>query len=291
MDTPFSDLPFSDLPFSDIVVPLDGSPAAERALGPALDLARRTGVPVRLLSRCFPDESGAVATYLAKLAARCGDVTVATTVALRDSIPDAILDGLGPDSLVCMTSHGRGGLARAIMGSIAEALLRVLDRPALVVGPRVTTPAFAGRVVACVDGSDVSELTLAPARAWADLTQEPLWLLEVDRPRDPFDDDLPRDVVEGGRLALLGHDVGADGWDVLHDDHPAAALAAAASDQANPTGLLVLANHGRTGWDRIHQGSVTATVVHHAPVPVLVVPAHARAESEARHHEPAASAL
>jgi nucleotide-binding universal stress UspA family protein len=284
------DTPFSDLPFSDIVVPLDGSPAAERALGPALDLAHLTGVPLQLLSRCFPDESGAVAMYLSKVAARCGDVTVATTVVVRDSILDAILDGLGPGSVVCMTSHGRGGLARAIMGSIAEALLRVLDRPTLVVGPRVTTPAFVGRVVACVDGSDRSELTLAPARAWADLTREPLWLLEVERPHDPFDDDLPRDVVEGGHLAALGHQVGADGWDVLHGRHPAAALAAAASDPANPTGLLVLANHGRTGWDRIHQGSVTATVVHHAPVPVLVVPAHARAEGEARDQEPAASA-
>lgn len=284
------DTPFSDLPFSDIVVPLDGSPAAERALGPALDLAHLTGVPLQLLSRCFPDESGAVAMYLSKVAARCGDVTVATTVVARDSIPDAILDCLGPGSVVCMTSHGRGGLARAIMGSIAEALLRVLDRPTLVVGPRVTTPAFVGRVVACVDGSDRSELTLAPARAWADLTQEPLWLLEVERPHDPFDDDLPGDVVEGGHLAALGHQVGADGWDVLHDRHPAAALAAAASDPANPTGLLVVANHGRTGWDRIHQGSVTATVVHHAPVPVLVVPTHAPAEGEARDQEPAASA-
>jgi len=279
-----------DTPFSDIVVPVDGSPAAERALGPALDLARRTGVPLRLLSRCFPDESGAVAMYLSKLAARCGDATVVTTVAVRDSIPDAILDGLGPGSLVCMTSHGRGGLARAIMGSIAEALLRVLDRPTLVVGPRVTTPAFVGRVVACVDGSDRSELTLAPARAWADLTGEPLWLLEVESPRDP-DDDLPQDVVEGGHLAALGHKLGAEGWDVLHDRHPAAALAAAASDPANPTGLLVLANHGRTGWDRIHQGSVTATVIHHAPVPVLVIPAHAPADGEARDQEPAESTL
>lgn len=269
-----------DTPFSDIVVPLDGSPAAERALGPALDLARRTGVPVRLLSRCFPDERDAYAIYLSKLAARCGDVSAATTVADRDSIPDAIVSGLGPTSLVCMTSHGRGGLARAIMGSIAEALLRALDRPALVVGPRVTTPAFIGRVVACVDGTDESERTLAPARAWADLTGEPLWLVEVDPPRKP-DDDLPRDVLEDGHLASLGRQSGADGWDVLHDRHPAAALAEAAADPSSPTGLLVLANHGRTGWDRIQQGSVTATVVHHAPVPVLVVPAHAASAAPA----------
>jgi nucleotide-binding universal stress UspA family protein len=261
-----------DTPFSDIVVPLDGSPAAERALAPALDLAHRTGVPLRLLSRCFPDEQDAVGMYLSKLAVRCGDVIVSTSAVTRDSIPDAILDGLGPASLVCMTSHGRGGLARAVVGSIAEALLRALDRPALVVGPQVTAPAFAGRVVACVDGTDESELTLAPARAWADMTGEPLWLLEVEAPRDP-DDDLPRDVMESGHLAALGHRVAADGWDVLHGKHPGTALADAAADPAVPTGLLVVANHGRTGWARLHLGSVTAAVVHHAPVPVLVVPA------------------
>jgi len=278
-----------DTPFSDIVVPLDGSPAAERALGPALDLVRRTAVPLRLLSRCFPDERHAVSMYLTKVAARCGDVAVATTVVVRDSIPDAILDGLGPASLVCMTSHGRSGLARAVMGSIAEALLRALDRPALVVGPHVTTPAFAGRVVACVDGTHESELTLAPARAWADLTGEPLWLLEVDPPRAPFDD-LPRDAIEGGHLVALGHKVGADGWDVLHGKHPSAALAEAAAEPVSLTGLLVLANHGRIGWDRIYHGSVTAAVVHHAPVPVLVVPAHASPGGRAWDHEPATSA-
>jgi nucleotide-binding universal stress UspA family protein len=103
---------------------------------------------------------------------------------------------------------------------------------------------------------------------------EPLWLLEVEAQRDP-DDPLPRDVQEGGHLAALGHRVAADGWDVLHGKHPGTALAGAAADAAEPTGLLVVANHGRTGWDRIHLGSVTAAVVHHAPVPVLVVPAHA----------------
>jgi nucleotide-binding universal stress UspA family protein len=268
------DTPFSDLPFSDVVVPLDGSPAAERALTPALDLVRRAAVPLRLLSRCFPDEQDAVGVYLSKLATRCGDVIVSTSAVTRDSIPDAILGELGPASLVCMTSHGRGGLARAVMGSIAEALLRALDRPALVVGPHVTTPAFAGRVVACVDGSDESELTLAPARAWADMTGEPLWLLEVDAPRDP-DDPLPRGIQEGGHLAALSHRVAADGWDVLHGRHPGTALAEAAADPSVPTGLLVVANHGRTGWDRLHMGSVTAAVVHQAPVPVLVVPTRA----------------
>jgi nucleotide-binding universal stress UspA family protein len=46
-----------------------------------------------------------------------------------------------------------------------------------------------------------------------------------------------------------------------------------ASSPSPPTALLVMATHGRTGWDRLRLGSVTAATVHAATVPVLVVPA------------------
>src|SRR5918995_4366997 len=54
-----------ETPFTEILVPLDGSPAAERALAPALELVRRTGVPLRVLSRARPDEKETRADYLA----------------------------------------------------------------------------------------------------------------------------------------------------------------------------------------------------------------------------------
>jgi nucleotide-binding universal stress UspA family protein len=46
-----------------------------------------------------------------------------------------------------------------------------------------------------------------------------------------------------------------------------------ASSSSTPTALLVMATHGRTGWNRLRLGSVTAATVHAATVPVLVVPA------------------
>jgi nucleotide-binding universal stress UspA family protein len=42
---------------------------------------------------------------------------------------------------------------------------------------------------------------------------------------------------------------------------------------AEPTALLVMATHGRTGWDRLRLGSVTTATLHRATVPVLVVSA------------------
>lgn len=263
-------------PFTDILVPLDGSHAAERALAPALDLVRRTGVPLRVLSRVLPDEKEELVEYLAGITDRYAGITdIETLVVDRDSIPDAIAEGIDLDTLVCMSSHGRSGLARAMIGSIAEALLRTIFQPALVVGPHVTDGAtFTGRVVACIDGSRESERTVEPARRWAEMLDLPLWLLEVADPEAAVQSAAAGDTLETAQVARLAHRVGGiEGWDVLHNADPARALVDMARSSTEATGLLVLATHGRTGWDRVRLGSVTAATVRDAPVPVLVVPA------------------
>jgi hypothetical protein len=56
-------------------------------------------------------------------------------------------------------------------------------------------------------------------------------------------------------------------------DGSAHALAGLGASDMEPTALLVMATHGRTGWDRLRLGSVTAATIHAATVPVLVVPA------------------
>lgn len=262
-------------PFTDILVPLDGSPAAERALAPALGLARRTGATLRVLSRALPDEKENLADYLAGIANRhASEIDIRALVIDRESIPDAIAEGVERGTLVCMSSHGRRGLARAVMGSVADALLRTLDHPALVVGPRVTDTALDGRIVACVDGSDESERTLTPAKEWSEALDLPLWLVEVDEPGGPSTSGRHHDSLESGHVGALAHELGGvEGWDVLHDKHPAHALVGMAASAGERTALLVMATHGRTGWDRLRLGSVTTATVHDAPVPVLVVPA------------------
>jgi nucleotide-binding universal stress UspA family protein len=263
----------TDRLFTDIVVPLDGSPAAERALGPALALVRRTGAPLRVLSRVLADDKEELTAYLAGVADRYAEISdVDTEVVDRESIPDAIVDGLRPGSLVCLSSHGRGGVRRAAIGSITEALLRQLDRPALVVGPHAGRASLEGRVVAALDGSRESERVVAPALAWAVMLHEPLWLVEVCTEDHRAD---VGDTAYSGRLSAVARAAGVDGWEVVHDRSPAGGLVDLAASRATPAGLLVLATHGRTGWSRLRLGSVTAATIHDAPVPVLVVPARA----------------
>jgi nucleotide-binding universal stress UspA family protein len=263
-------------PFTEILVPLDGSPAAERALAPAFELVRRTGVALRVLQRAAADDGETAATYLAGVADRYAALTdVETMVVDRESIPDAIRRGSGPGGLVCMSSHGRGGIARALLGSVAEALLRTIDRPVLVVGPHVRDRfAFEGRVVACIDGSKESEQTVEPARAWGSALGLPLWLMEVTVPNTLVDWLNQGVTVEPADLVRLARRVGdVEGWDTSHCRHPARELADLSASSYHPTALLVMATHGRTGWDRLRLGSVTAATVHGAATPVLVVPA------------------
>jgi hypothetical protein len=84
-------------------------------------------------------------------------------------------------------------------------------------------------------------------------------------------------MMESGHVAgLAGRLGGVKAWDVLHDKDPAHALVAMAATATEPTALLVMATHGRTGWDRLRLGSVTTATVHAATVPVLMVPAAPR---------------
>ena len=208
-----------------------------------------------------------------------GAASIETSVDRREDVPAAILDDVGLDTLVCMSSHGRGRVVGALVGSVTEALLRTIDQPVLVVGPHVPADfSFAGRVAACIDGSREAERTLEPARAWAAALGLPLWLVEVVHPSPPVEattDELATEAADLGRLAKRMPDVA--GWDTYHSRHPARELAERSASE--PTALLVMATHGRAGWDRLRLGSVTAATVHASTVPVLVVPARRLASS------------
>ena len=100
-------------------------------------------------------------------------------------VADAILDEADVDgAVVCIASHGRGGLGAALLGSITEEVLRKSPRPVLVVGPRFEPRPWRqdGMVVACVDGSPYSEQALPVAAEWSATFGSQLWLVHVAAP-------------------------------------------------------------------------------------------------------------
>ena len=140
-------------PFDHVLVPLDGSPEADRALDPAIVLAHRTGVAVTLLSQEVEGSDEGRGDHLAALAARHGgEATIDTVVVDRESAVLAITEACRPGTLVCMASHGRGR-SQSVLGSVAEAVLRTVGRPVLMVGPRAEVDRSLGeRSCGCLPG-------------------------------------------------------------------------------------------------------------------------------------------
>jgi nucleotide-binding universal stress UspA family protein len=294
--------------FRSILVPLDGSPLAEQALPIAVAIAERARSKIKLVLVHPPlllMEPGPAYTKL-ELAMQKADREYLRSLVgrLRErlgrALSSAVLEGpvaltlaryvreLGTDLLV-MTTHGRGGMQRAWLGSIADQLIRTLEVPILVVRPRQGGPeSFVGltEVFVPLDGSPLAEAVLEPAAALARLWDAEISLVQVVRPvvltSDPplpfptgYSDqvtairresaqDYIRDVAE--RLRESG--VKASGVAVIGGGTADTLLDLARPERVS---LLAVATHGRGGLRRLVLGSVADKLVRAAEVPVLVV--------------------
>jgi nucleotide-binding universal stress UspA family protein len=134
-----------------VLVPLDGSAIAEGALSFIRQVAGPLDLDVTLLCVVVPSPPGVVEggpvivddaaqlqakaeAYLAPLAAelRAGGVRVATEVRRGDPVIE-ILAGAREmrADLIAMTTHGRTGFGRLLLGSVAEAVLRQSGVPVI----------------------------------------------------------------------------------------------------------------------------------------------------------------
>ena len=140
------------------LVPLDGSALAERILSPATALGALTGAALTLLHVVTPEAAGyetdwptawpesgtltashtAVQTYLDRVAERLGaqSLKVQTTVISGQPVP-AILEYACDHhvDLIALTTHGRSGAVRVLLGSIADKIVRGATTPVLLYRP------------------------------------------------------------------------------------------------------------------------------------------------------------
>jgi nucleotide-binding universal stress UspA family protein len=128
---------------SRVLVPLDGSPLAERILEPAANLARLAGTEVTLITAlaAAPElqVSGIADAYLQQCAVgvRVGSGAVRCQVVSRGAAGDVILhEAKGhPGTVIALTTHGRGGLSKLVWGSVADHVIRHTQSPVLVFRP------------------------------------------------------------------------------------------------------------------------------------------------------------
>jgi nucleotide-binding universal stress UspA family protein len=260
-----------------VFVALDGSARAEAALAPATALAVRTGAELVLLTARAPDSTDhATESYLDVLTAFSSETVPTRPLFLHDREPaDAItLAAEAEDSLVCMTTHGRSGLAVTMLGSVAEVCVRRSPAPILLVGPHVD-PDWqlddAPVVVAGYDGSATArDAALAAGRLAGELGGK-VSVVEVVRPSDVVNTGgFARKEFEQleALVAELGAGIVPADYEIIDGFDPADALVA---QLAHPqVSLLAVASHGRSGVSRIAVGSVTTRTVRHASSPVLV---------------------
>jgi nucleotide-binding universal stress UspA family protein len=300
--------------FRSILVPLDGSTFAEQAVPLASRIAQRVGSKLRLtLVHGLPsapiDPAAAklftsieLATrrsersYLRAIQARLrdGGTRLASAVTLTGKAGPALaqyVQEMGID-LVVMSTHGRGGVRRAWLGSVADYLIRTLEVPVLLVRPgesepRPARPAASGQILVPLDGSPLAEEALGPAIALARAWDAELALLQVVRPvllsADPalplplpsaFDEDLTtmwrtqaQDYIDDIVEELHEQGIRATGAASLGWYAADSILEAARPERV---AAVVIATHGRGGLSRLALGSVADKVVRGADVPVLV---------------------
>lgn len=192
--------------------------------------------------------------------------------------------------LIVMGTHGREGLARLFLGSVAERVVRLSRIPVMLMrfdGALKTPQTFPQRILVSLDGGKASGLALDQAIGLAKALGSELVLLHVvpNLWVPPAYEALMFDVGsrqeaeakmrEEGQVVLDRAKVQAQGLKtrtILRDSGDMrvapAILEVAKAEQAD---LIALGTHGYSGFDRLLLGSVAETVVHHARVPVLVV--------------------
>ena len=137
---------------STVMVPLDGSGLSERALPYAVGLARALSLEL-LLVRAVNLDSSSYGGYVHLTKISSDEVLTATDYldamaeglkrqgvrarfkVLRGTAPQALLSFAQetPNALIAMTTHGRSGLSRWLMGSVGEAMVRASGDPVLII--------------------------------------------------------------------------------------------------------------------------------------------------------------
>ncbi len=299
--------------FERILVPLDGSRLAERALQPAVSLATAPDHELFLLrvpeakTMFEPGPSGLFdygllwpqqalersaqesREYLQALSRRVSGSAMRLRILLSEGDPASVivdtasLEGI---DLIVMSSHGYSGIARWVMGSVVERVLRAARCPVLIV--RSEQPIR--NVLITLDGSELSERALEPGielaarldcpvtllRSVTDLAMDEGMARQLDLLERGLGDRLlqhPYRTVESylERLGRAYRRAGSDPKTVVASGTAASTILDYAARYS--VDLIVMATHGRSGVNRWVHGSVTEKVVRASGCSMLIVPA------------------
>lgn len=285
-----------------LVCAFDGSAPAAEALVAAADLAERTRATLHLVHvdplfhapKAHSEEADLGALFRSRMAVAVDavlgaggfDVLAPVLHVISSETPaDGILRCAAEveADLVVLGTHHRRGLERVLAGSVAADVLRRATVPVLIASAP-GAPGPEAPVVAAVDLEDPSLWALSLGRDVAAVFGAPFALASVRtvapdtvvptgphrRLLAPSPRSVSRDAAHAA-LDTLAEAVGVAGVEThVIPGVPVPELVRLAG--RSRAGMLVVAAHGRRGWDRLRLGSVAEGIVREAHCAVLVVP-------------------
>lgn len=296
--------------FERLLVPLDGSEQSETTLPYAEELAARIGSEVVLLQVCESERecSGTERqSYLDRLAQTVRRVAAqhaaqtghperrevrVQTVVLQGNPAERITEYAAGNAigLVVMAAHGRSGLTRWAVGSVADKVLRAARIPiALITGPAKDVPTKARgalyKALLPLDGSKIGEAALAYVEELAPKMGTELTLLQVVEHKYvaygaeiggyiPYPQEWLTATEEAARSYLAGVEARLKAKGITVSWRVETGLAAdTIVDVAErmKADFIAMSTHGRSGVGRWVFGSVADRVIHAGKMPVFLV--------------------
>ena len=304
--------------FKRILTPLDGSTLSEGILPYVRALAPALGARVELLQihpnmtyelEQLEDAEQASITaalepvqlrlqhqsesYLSKVAGDLEGLGVETGIDVRFGPPAASIVEEAEqveDTLIAMSTHGRAGVGRWIMGSVTDRVLHTTMTPLLVVhpergAPSVDSVADISTLIVPLDGSELAETVLPVAAAVAMATGASILLVRsLDAPSRSslsVTELASRGVSEGtleeaetaeflgARAAALREQGVADVRTMVIRGNAAEEIEELARNTLDS--MIVACTHGRSGVGRAVMGSVTDRLARHSGHPALIL--------------------
>jgi nucleotide-binding universal stress UspA family protein len=295
--------------YSKILVPLDGSKTAEKVLPYAGYLAGKFKVPVELLAvidiaemathmsaekvrhldTMIDDGVRSSTTYLKGVATTFPGLDVSCTVE-KGSAEETIISKAEADgaTLIAMATHGRSGVNRFLLGSVAEKVLRGSTDPLLLVRATDAAPATAAfkSVIVPLDGSELAESVLPVVATMAkQLDLEVVLFRAYHIPYSAYAADDGGYVVNYDELIAGVQEEATEYLNKKVGEMKNLGVAKVAAltkegysgdeiialGRKTPDAVIAMCSHGRSGIKRWVLGSVTENVVRHSDDPVLVL--------------------
>lgn len=274
-------------PYTRVLLPLDGTPEAARAIGPAAMLAKESGARLETVSAT---RSAVASEFSHRLDAQleAAGVEPAERTFNFDLVPNSrvIADMLRAEadkpehSLVVVADRGASRVGE-LRGSFAESLLAETGGPVLVIGPSCSRGLHLGagkRLVVAVDQPELDRRLVPLVAAWARAWNLDVELVHVrEHPRAGGAAEAARwqhaEAAIRDEQKMAGELSGAVEEQVSFRLIDARKASAGIVDHAADPDVaaVVIASHRRTTAARLLLGSVAMGVVHDAPCPVLIV--------------------